>query len=133
LRGIGANDDFDIVGAAVTRLAALDIDDRAKAALKRTAAAGVEAGILRRHQRHHVPRQDWSNGARQFGHAVHVIVHGLCRSGRDIAQDIGHVSLGFAGEQMNSQIQRFLHLRRHFRQHGEAAADMKTAEDDRYA
>src|SRR5271168_2853171 len=45
LRGIGAYDRLDVVGGAVTRFAALDIDDRAEAALKRTAAASVEAGI----------------------------------------------------------------------------------------
>jgi hypothetical protein len=102
LRRIGANDGFDIVGTAVPRLASLDVDDRAKAALKRTATTGVEAGILRRYQRDHVSRQDRRNRARQVGHAVHIIVDGLCCSGRDIAQDVGHASLGFAGEQMNS-------------------------------
>ena len=35
---------LDVVGGAVARLAALDVDDGAEAALEGTAAAGVEAG-----------------------------------------------------------------------------------------
>ena len=44
---IGADDRLDVVGAAVTRYAALHVDDGAEAALKRAAAAGIEARIFR--------------------------------------------------------------------------------------
>jgi hypothetical protein len=49
LRRIGAHDRFDVVGGAVTRYAALDVDDGAEAALKRAATAGIEARIFREH------------------------------------------------------------------------------------
>src|SRR4029077_126913 len=44
LRGVGAHDRLDVVGGAIARLAPLDVDDGAEAALERAAAAGVEAG-----------------------------------------------------------------------------------------
>ena len=43
--GIGAHDRLDVVGRAITRLATLDVDDGAEAALERAAAPGVEARI----------------------------------------------------------------------------------------
>ena len=43
LREVGAHEALDVVGVARARLASLDVDDRAEAAVERAAAAGVEA------------------------------------------------------------------------------------------
>jgi hypothetical protein len=67
--------------------------------------------------------------ARQFGHVVEVIVDRLGRAVGDLAQHVGHAALRLAGEEMDAEIQSLLHFRRDFRQHGEAAADVKTAHD----
>ena len=133
LRRIGAHDRLDVVGGAVTRFAALDIDDGAEAALERAAPAGVEAGICVGTSVTSVAREDRRHRARRFGHVVDIVVDRLGRAGCDLAQHIAHAAFGLAGEQMNAEIQRFLHIGRHFRQHREAAADMKAAHDDRHA
>ena len=133
LRRIGAHDRLDVVGGAVARYAALDVDDGAEAALKRAAAAGIEAGIFREHELDQVARQDRRDRARQFGHVVEVIVDRLGRAVGDIAQHVGHAALRLAGEEVDAEIQCLLHFRRDFRQHGEAAADVETAHDDRHA
>ena len=44
LREIGAHELLDVVGATRPRFASLDVDDRAEAAQKGTAPAGVKAG-----------------------------------------------------------------------------------------
>src|SRR5665213_2581911 len=44
LRGIGADERFDVVGRPVARLAALDVDDRAERTLEGAASSSVEAG-----------------------------------------------------------------------------------------
>src|SRR5262249_57952469 len=56
---IGANDGLDVVGRAIARLAALHIDDGAKAALERTAPASIEAGVGADHLRRELFRQEW--------------------------------------------------------------------------
>src|ERR1700677_126786 len=45
-RVVGAHDRLHVVGAAIARFTALDVDDRAETALERTAASGVEARIV---------------------------------------------------------------------------------------
>jgi hypothetical protein len=57
LREVGAHQALDIVGVAPARLAALHIDDRAKAALERAAAAGVEGANRLAIAPHDVGRQ----------------------------------------------------------------------------
>ena len=133
LRRIGAHNRLDVVGGAVARYAALHVDDGAEAALKRAAAAGIEARIFREHEPDQVARQDRRHRARQFGHVVEVIVDRLGRAVGDLAQHVGHAALRLAGEEMDAEIQSLLHFRRDFRQHGEAAADVKAAHDDRHA
>ena len=129
LRGIGAHDRLDVVGGAVARYAPLHVDDGAEAALKRAAAAGIEARIFREHELDQVGRQDRRHRARQFGHVVEVVVDRLRRAVGDLAQHVGHAALRLAGEEVDAEIQRLLHFRRDFRQHGEAAADVKAAHD----
>src|SRR5581483_10081080 len=41
---VGAHDQLDVIGGTAAAFAALDVDDGAKGALKRAAAAGIEAG-----------------------------------------------------------------------------------------
>ena len=45
LGGIRANDGLDLIGCAGAGFAALDVDDGAEAALKRTTSAGIERRI----------------------------------------------------------------------------------------
>ena len=63
---VGAHDRLDVVGGAVARLAALDIDDRAEAALERAAAPGVEARVMADDPPDHFLRQ---HGDRRRLHA----------------------------------------------------------------
>ena len=133
LRRVGTHDRLDVVGSAVTRYAALHVDDGAEAALKRAAAAGIEARIFREHELDQIGRQNRRHRARQFGHVVEVVVDRLGRAARHIAQHVGHAALGFAGEQMDAEIQRLLHFRGDLRQHREAAAEVEAAHDDRHA
>ena len=102
LRGVGAHDGFDIVGRSVARFAALHVDDGAKAALERTAAAGIETRIMADDPRHHFARQDRIDRGRHFRHVVEIIVDRLGVAGFDIAQHVGHAALGLAGEQKNA-------------------------------
>ena len=78
-------------------------------------------------------RQDRRHRARQFGHLVEIIVDRLGGALCHLAQYLAHAALGLAGKQVNAEIQRLLHFRRNFRQHGEAAADMEAAHYHRHA
>ena len=129
LRGVGAHDGLDVVGRAVARFAALHVDDGAKAALERTAAAGVKAGIMSGDARHHLARQNRINGGGHFRHVGQIIVDRLGFAVGDVAQNVGHAALGLAGEQMDAEIERFLQIGRQRRQHGDAAGNMKAAHD----
>ena len=63
LAHICTNNRLHIIGGAVTRFAALHIDDRAEAALERTAAACVKAGVVEGVAADHATRQDWTSRA----------------------------------------------------------------------
>ena len=117
-------------GRAVARFAALHVDDGAKAALERTAAAGVEARIMSGDPRDHRARQNRINGGRHFRHVGQIIVDRLGFAVGDVAQNVGHAAFGLAGEQMDAEIERFLQIGRQCRQHGNAAGDVKAAHDD---
>ena len=71
---VGAHDRLDVVGAAIARLAALDVDDGAEAALERTAAAGVEAGVMADDPPHDFLRQHRDRGGLHAGHVIEVVV-----------------------------------------------------------
>jgi hypothetical protein len=133
LRRVGAHDRLHVVGGAVTRNSTLHVDDGAEAALERAAAAGIEARIFGEHELDQIARQDRRHRARQLGHVVEIVVDRLGRAVCHLAQHVAHAALGLAGEQMNAEIQRLLHFRRDFRQHGETAADMEAAHDHRHA
>ena len=82
LGGVGAHDRLDVVGGAVARLAPLDVDDGAEAALERAAAPGVEAGVMAGHAGDDLARQDRNRGGRHIGHVVEIIVDRLRRRRR---------------------------------------------------
>ena len=128
---IGAHDRLDVVGGAVARLAALDVDDGAEAALERTAAAGVEAGVMADDPPDHFLRQHGNRRRLHAGHVMQVIVEGLRLAGVDVAEKAGHPSLALAGEQGDAERLRLLEVRGQLRQHRYAAGDMEPADDDR--
>jgi hypothetical protein len=96
---IGAHDRFNVIGAPIARLAALDIDDRAEAALERAAAAGIEARMMADDPPHDFLRQHGDRRRLHARHVIEVIVEGLCLVGVDVAEEIGHPALALAGVQ----------------------------------
>ena len=129
---IGAHDRLDVVGGAIARLAALDVDDGAEAALERTAAAGVEAGVMADDPPHHFLRQHRDRGRLHAGHVMEVVVDGLRLAGGDVADEVGHPSLALAREQGHAERLRLFQVRRQFGQHRYAAGDMESADHDRH-
>ncbi len=130
---VGAHDRLDVVGGAIAGLAPLDVDDRAKAALKRAPAPGVEAGVMSGHSRDDGTRKDRNCGSSHIRHVVQVIVRRLRRAGVDIAQQALEPAFALAGVEDHAQCLRFLQVRRQFRQHGHASGDMEAPDRDRYA
>ena len=62
---------------------------------------------------------------------VEELVDRLGRALRDIAQQVGHAAFRFAGKQIDAEIEGLLQIGRQRRQHGDAAADVKAADDHR--
>ncbi len=77
LREVGAHQTLDIVGVAPARFAALHIDDRAKAALERAAAPGIERADRLAIAAHDIERQKRGYLLLQPGQIVHVVVDRL--------------------------------------------------------
>ena len=130
LRHVGADDRLDVVGAAMPGFPALHVDDRAEGALEGAAAPGVETGDRAAgaaNDPHGKQRRRRVLDARQV---VHVIVERLELAGKGVVQHGVEASLGLAGEQADPERLRLAHVLRHFRQHGEAAGDMKPADGD---
>ena len=118
---IGAHDRFDVIGGPIARLAALDIDDRAEAALERAAAAGVEARVMADDPSHHFFRQHGYRRRLHAGHIIEVIVDRLRLAGGDVAEEVGHPPFAFAGEQGHAERLRLFQIRRQFGKHRYAA------------
>ena len=74
---VGAHQALDIVGVAPARLASLHIDDRAKAALERAAAPGIEGADRLAVAPHDVERQKRGDLLLQPGQIAHVVVDRL--------------------------------------------------------
>ena len=74
---VGAHQALDIVGVAPARLAPLHIDDRAKAALERAAAPGIEGADRLAIAPHDVERQKRRHLLLQPGQIVHEVVDRL--------------------------------------------------------
>src|SRR5262249_1416209 len=116
-------------GRAVTRFAPLDVDDRAKAAVERAAAAGIEARISAEDAAGHPGRQDGINGAGHARHLVEIIVDRLEPAAVDVAQEAGHAAFPFAGEPRDAEVERVFEVGRQLREHRDAAADVESADD----
>jgi hypothetical protein len=128
---IGAYNVLDIVGVAITRLAALDVDDRAERALERAAAPGVEAGAGAGRARQPIARQERRDRAFQVRQVVHIIVERPQRATIGVAQHLIEPSvLRLAGENGYAQILGLADVGRQLRQHGEAAGDVKATDAD---
>ena len=82
------------------RLAALDVDDRAEAALERAAAAGVEARAHAGRPAHDLRRQERRRHALQVGQVVHEVVERLAARPRyGGLQQLLHPPFRLAGEE----------------------------------
>ena len=130
LRQIGADDDLDVVGAAMARLAALHIDDGAEGALERAAASGVETGHPAAGAADHFRRQDRRRGSFDGRQVVHVIVERLEFAIERVAQHGVEPAFRLAGEQAASQRLRLAQICGRLRQHGEAARHVEAADGD---
>ena len=75
-------------------------------------------------------RQQRSYRTLQPRQIVHIIIDRRETARVGIQQHLIEPSFGLAGEDRNAEIERFLNIGRNFRQHGEAARDMKTADTD---
>ena len=128
LSGVGAHDGFDVIGGPIARLAALDIDDRAEAALEGAAAAGVEARVMADDPPYHFPRQDRHRSRLHAGHVTEVIVDRLRPAGGDVADELRHPTLDLAREQDHAQSLGLFQIRRQLRKHRYAARDMEPAD-----
>ena len=118
---IGAHDRLNVIGAPIARLAALDVDDRAEAALERTAAASVKARMMADDPPDHFLRQHGYRRRFHAGHVMEVVVDGLRLAGGDVAEEVGHPPFAFAGEQGHAERLRLFQIRRQFGKHRHAA------------
>src|SRR4029077_4024357 len=133
LRVIGAHDRLDVIGAPVARLAALDIDDRAEAALEWTAAAGVEARMMADDPPHNFLRQHRDRSRLHARHVIEVIGGGLRLVGVNVTEEIGNPALALARVQGHAQRLRFLQVRWQLRKHRYAARDVESADHHGHA
>ena len=78
---------FDIVRRAATRLATLNVDDRAERALEWTAAAGVEARVIVKHPTNRLARQIGRGRGFERRKIVHVISEQTAMQSRSFAAD----------------------------------------------
>ena len=134
LREMRAQQMLDVVRRAAARLAALHVDDGAERALIRTAAAGVERGVMIGRAFQVLRRQERRRRRFQPRQLVHVIVDRLraCHARRR-ARRVEAALFRFAGEQAAAHVERLLQIGLHAGQHGDAAGNMKAADHHRNA
>ena len=129
-----ADDRFEVVDVAEPALAALHVDDGAERALERAAAAEIEARLLALVARQRGRRQMRRRRALDARQVVHVVVEALQRAVPGIAQHLVEPAfLGLAGIDRDAHVHGFLDLRRHDRQHRQAAGGMEAAHRHRQA
>jgi hypothetical protein len=133
LRGVGAHDRLDVVRGPIARLAPLDIDDGAEAALERAAASGVEAGIVPGDPGHDLARQHGNGRGGHVGHVVEIAVDRLRLARIDVLEELSQAAFALPCVEDHAQCLSLLEVRRQFRQHGDAAGDVETANRDRHA
>ena len=128
LGDVGADQLLDIVGVAPARLPPLDVDDRAKAALERAAAPGIEGAEGLAVAPDDLDRQERGDLLLQPGQVVHVVVDRLHPAGQRVAEHLGEPAFGLAREQRDAHIPRRGDIGRQLGQHRQAAGDMKPAD-----
>ena len=122
---------FDIVRGAIARLAALHVDDGAERAQEGTAAPGVEAGDHAERASHALGRHIGAGRALKPRQIMKVIVDRLELARGGVAQHFVESPFRFARIERNPEVERFFERIRRLRQHGEAARDMESADDNR--
>ena len=133
LRPVLAHHLLDVVGRAVTRLAALHVDDRAERALERAAAPGVEAGVGAGGALDVFARQEGDRRAADIGKIIHVIVLRLEPAGGGVLQQQVEPPFGLAGHDRDAQIARTIKVHGLAVQHRQAAGGVEAAEHYRDA
>ena len=129
-----AHDLFQIVRRADAALAPLHVDDGAERALVGAAAAEIDARQVADGALHVLARQERRRLAGELRQVVHVVVQRLERAVVGVAQHlIEPVFFRLAGEKRNAHLLRGFDVGRQFRQHGDAAGDMESADADRQA
>jgi DNA processing protein len=78
--------------------------------LEWAAEPGIEARVVPGDACHHLARQDRMHRRGHLRKIVEELIDRLGRALRDIAQQVGHAAFGFAGEQMNAEVERLLPL-----------------------
>jgi hypothetical protein len=127
LRLIGANQPFDIVGAAEAGLAPLHINDGAEAAVKGASPPGVEAAQHPGITPYVALWQKRERPALQMRQIAHEIVAWRQAPIVGRAQDFIEPALGFAGEKRYADGQGGLEFRGQVGEHRDTAADVKPA------
>ena len=124
---------LDVVGRARTRLAALDVDNRAKRAMVRAAPAGVETAVRPRGPAHVSQRQKRTRLALE----VHEIVGEIVLFGQParggVLDKLSEPSLGLAAEQADAHRSRQVKIHCVAIEHRQAARNMKPADRNRHA
>ena len=77
---------------------------------------------------HRPARQDRQRGRRHLRQIAEIIVDRLRPASINVANERGNAALALAGEKDDAEIERDLQIGRHFRQHGQAAADMEATD-----
>ena len=125
-----AQQPLDVGSGPVARLAPLHVDDRAEAALERTAASGIEGPDRRRVALQPLRRQVRHGGALQPRQIGEEIVDRPQPVREGILQQRVDTALSLTGEERDAQVERLLQVPGQFVEHREAAADMEAADDD---
>ena len=132
LRQVLADDPFEVVGGAEAALAALDVDDRAEAALEGTAAPQIEARPLAAVPLQRLLRHPGNGDVGDVRQVFQIIVDRLQLAVPRIPEHlIEPPFLGLAGEERAADIQRLLQLRRELLQHRQATGDVEPADHHR--
>src|SRR5215831_18610551 len=128
LRPVATDKPLDIVGAAISRLAALDVDDRAERTLIRTSAPSVETGAQPESPSHVSLGEQRFWSALQVGQVIHEIVRWLQGAGSRISQNRLEPAFRFAGEHRHAQVAAGAECDSVAVQHRQAAGDVKAAD-----
>src|SRR5260370_40299654 len=126
---VAADDLLDLIHRAPPRFPPLHVDDGAEGTLKRTAAAGIEAGVFADRPADGLGRQQRQRSAFYTGQILQVVVERLESALPRVAQDLVQtLFFSFAGKERDAEIPSLLQFGGHTGQHGNTARKMKTAD-----